>query len=67
MWKRTKPIPAVGDLVEVSKAAKRLGIIVAVNHPQVGILYFKPHTVKGVSQDHIWWIHRAHVKVISRA
>ena len=67
MWKRTKPIPAIGDLVEVSKAAKRLGIIVDVNHPQVGIFYFKPYSVKGVPQDHIWWIHRAHVKVISRA
>jgi hypothetical protein len=67
MWIRSKPIPAIGDLVEVSKAAKRLGIIVAVDHPQVGILYFKPHAVKGAPEDHIWWIHRAHVKVISRA
>ena len=67
MWIRNKPIPAIGDLVEVSKAAKRLGLIVAVDHPQVGIRYFKPHAVKGVPQDHIWWIHRAHVKVISRA
>ena len=67
MWKRNKPIPAIGDLVEVSKAAKRLGLIVAVDHPQVGILYFKPYAVKGTPNDQVWWIHRAHVKVISRA
>ena len=59
--------PSVGDIVQVLHTTARRGLVVDIRGAEVGIRYFKSWTVTGMHRDHIWWIHRSHVKVISAA
>ncbi len=59
--------PSIGDIVEVAHAKPRIGLVVGERSTQVGIRYFKPSVVRGTPTDFVWWIHRAHVNVISGA
>ena len=59
--------PAIGDIVEVRAVKPRRGLVVAAKGAQIGILYFKPWAIQGVSKDFVWWIHRTHVEVVSAA
>ena len=55
----------IGDIVKVEHTTNRMGLVVAVDGTQVGIRYFKSSANKGAPTDHVWWIHRTHVRVIS--
>ena len=57
--------PGIGDIVQVLHATSRMGLVVEVRGSQVGIRYFKPSMVNGVPPDHIWWLHRKNVKIVS--
>ena len=59
--------PSLGDIVEVRAVKPRRGLVVATKGAEIGILYFKPSTIKGTPTDFVWWIHRTHVRVISAA
>ena len=59
--------PSIGDIVQVLHTTARRGLVVDVRGAEVGIRYFKSWIVTGTSRDHIWWVHRANVKVISAA
>ena len=59
--------PSVGDIVEVTHAKPRMGLVVDVRSTQIGIRYFKPSAIQGTPTNFIWWIHKAHVKVVSAA
>ena len=59
--------PSIGDIVEVTHAKPRMGLVVGTRSTQIGVRYFKTFTIRGVDADFIWWIHRAHVRIISAA
>ncbi len=59
--------PSIGDIVEVTHAKPRMGLVVDTRSTQIGVRYFKTFTIRGVDADFIWWIHRAHVRIISAA
>ena len=64
---KTSGAPSIGDIVEVTHAKRRLGLVVDTRLTQVGIRYFKPSMVRGAPADFIWWIHRSHVRIVSGA
>lgn len=53
--------------MQVLHTTARRGLVVDIRGAEVGIRYFKSWTVTGMHRDHIWWVHRSHVKVISAA
>tara|TARA_B100001094_G_scaffold141587_1_gene137221 strand:- start:240 stop:431 length:192 start_codon:yes stop_codon:yes gene_type:complete len=59
--------PKVGDIVSVPNGTNKFGTIVDTRKggQQIGVRYFKPASIRGVPADHIWWIHRSNIKVIS--
>tara|TARA_B100001250_G_scaffold369159_1_gene352398 strand:- start:1523 stop:1720 length:198 start_codon:yes stop_codon:yes gene_type:complete len=59
--------PSIGDIVQVLHTTARRGLVVEVKGARIGIIYFKSWKVVGVPLDHVWWVHRANVKVISAA
>ena len=59
--------PSIGDIVQVLHTTARRGLVVGERGAEVGIRYFGSWIISGVSQDHTWWVHRSHVKVISAA
>jgi len=59
--------PKIGDIVEVTQSTLRRGLVVDTRSTQIGIRYFKPSMIRGTPTNFIWWIHQAHVKVISTA
>ena len=59
--------PGIGDIVEVAHAKARIGLVVNTRSTQIGIRYLKAFAIRGVETDFVWWIHRAHVRVISAA
>ena len=59
--------PNIGDIVQVLHTTARQGLVVDVRGAEVGIRYFGSWVISGVPQDHIWWIHRSHVRVVSSA
>ena len=59
--------PSIGDIVEVTHGKHRLGLVVDTKLTQVGVRYFKPSVIRGAPADSVWWIHRAHVKIVSAA
>lgn len=59
--------PSIGDIIQVLHTTARRGLVVAERGSEVGIRYFGSWTVVGMPQDHIWWVHRSNVKIISAA
>ena len=59
--------PSIGDIVQVLHTTARRGLVVDERGAEVGIRYFSSWRVVGVPQDHVWWVHRANVKIISPA
>jgi len=59
--------PSIGDIVQVLHTTARQGLVVDVRGAEVGIRYFGSWIISGVPQDHIWWIHRSHVRIVSGA
>jgi hypothetical protein len=57
--------PSIGDIVQVLHTTARRGFVVDERGVEVGIRYFGSWKIIGVSQEHIWWVHRSNVKVIS--
>ena len=51
--------------MEIAQGKPRKGLVVAVRGTQIGIRYFKSSVIRGTPADFIWWIHRAHVKIVS--
>jgi hypothetical protein len=59
--------PSIGDIVQVLHTTARRGLVVDERGAEVGIRYFGSWRVVGVPQDHVWWVHRTNVKIISAA
>ena len=61
--------PSIGDIVTVMHPKKRTGLVVKARGIEIGIQYFKPSREAGRLWpiDHIWWVHREHVRIISPA
>ncbi len=59
--------PNIGDIVQVLHTTARRGLVVDERGAEVGIRYFGSWRVVGVPQDHVWWVHRSNVKIISAA
>ena len=59
--------PSIGDIVEITQEKPRMGLVMDTRGAEVGIRYFKSSMITGTPADFLWWIHRTHVKVVSRA
>ena len=59
--------PSIGDIVTVMHPKKRTGLVVKEQGIEIGIQYFKPSRMAGISADHIWWVHRDRAIIISPA
>ena len=59
--------PSIGDIVTTIHPKGRTGLVVKEHVREIGIQYFKSSRVVGFAADHIWWVHREHVRIVSAA
>ena len=59
--------PSIGDIVTTIHPKGRTGLVVKEQGREIGIQYFKSSRVVGFAADHIWWVHREHVRIVSAA